>query len=157
MINFNMLLSQLGPLLEIENLDSEDNETCLIIYPADDLRVLIEVAMPEGESLNLSAMLGPIPLGGYREDLLKAALMENGKPYPRFGTLGFSEPNENLAIAESLPEEGLTGTSLFHFLENFTKKSRVWREALENNTIPYDKFAPGPEKRRSEPFGIPPA
>ncbi len=137
MIHFEELLKELGPLIEVEGLEPDEHESCLLVYD-DELQVQLECEQPAGDRLIIGSALGEVPPGRYREDLLVAALVANGRPYPRYGTLAFSDQNDNLILFEKLPEQGLNADFLAKFLTKFNKQARAWREALQGGSIPTD-------------------
>ncbi len=145
MIHLDELLTQLAPRLNIESLAPDEKGCCLLTFPPDEFQVQLEVEEPSNETLLITSILGELPVGAYREELLKAALVANGKAYPRHGTLAFSNNNESLILFEKLPEQGLNGDQVYVYLQKFMTKGRTWRDALQNGDIPHEIITGGPE------------
>jgi hypothetical protein len=82
------------------------------------------------ENLLVAAFICDIPPGKFRENILKDALKSNG-PFPKNGTLSFSERNNKLTLFSYLRLAPLTGRSLGEFLIKFIDKANNWRIGVE--------------------------
>lgn len=106
---------------------------------------------PTQEKLLVATFVGEIPPGKFRENILKDSLKANS-PFPVFGTLAYSERNNQLVLFTYLPFSNLTGKSLVDFLVSFIEKADLWRIGMETgNTANLLTTQP---KSLSNPFGL---
>lgn len=155
MIAFEELLKELGELINMPDLAPDELGACLILNQNDQFPVQLELQEPANETLLITSLLGEVPVGRFREDVLTAALRENGTDFPRIGTLAFSHENNNLVLFDRIPESQLTAEGLHEFLSIFTMKGRQWRDALQNNTVPdIGTIDGGSGTIPSNPFGM---
>jgi hypothetical protein len=132
---FETLLVELGVALNVKGLNLDENNTCLIRFPTG-LEVYIEPSAKEDDKVIVYTKIGELPMGRFREDVLREALKANGYPYPRYGTFAFSENNRQLVLFHHIPMKNLTGERLADFLNIFMKRAEAWREEIGNNNVP---------------------
>lgn len=132
---FSHLLNDLGKYINMNNLQANERNTCLLSFPSRDLKVLM---MPDNELLNLRIIcyLGEVAQGRYQEEVLHEALRANNIPNPRFGNLGFNAANNNLVLWDVIPFATCNGADLAEYLKKFLDKSAEIHDALKNNTVP---------------------
>jgi hypothetical protein len=82
------------------------------------------------ENLLAATFISDIPPGKYRENILRDALKSNG-PFPKNGTLAYSDRNNKLVLFSYLRISGLTGKKLAEFLAAFLDKANNWRIGIE--------------------------
>jgi hypothetical protein len=140
---FESLTRQFGLPIEIDEYGG-----CQLII--DDVIVLDIEISPSGKELLFVIDLGEVLVGKYRHDLLKAALIENGKPYPRYGDLAFSPQGDTLLLSDLLIIEAYDDESLINYWELFTNKAKMWMEYITAGRVP-----PVGKQDRSSPFGGP--
>ena len=131
----NAILKELEKHINIDDLHSDKNESCQIVFN-NGFEVQLELD-PTGEFLCVGTKLGVVPSGGrYRQSLFKEALKANGLPPPRYGTFAFSEKNNTLIFFEYLWAKELSGDKLFTFLTSFKEKALLWKDAIAKGNIP---------------------
>ena len=127
MDRFSQILYDLGEVINA-TLHIDQNGVCQLNYK-DELSVQLQYLEPK-ELLLIATFLHEVPPGKYREKLFNSCLIHNGE-YPRIGTLGYSERNNQLTFFEFLPATELTGEKLFAFLQTFFENALSWKEAVE--------------------------
>lgn len=151
---FDTLLNELGTVLNIKGLALDENNTCLIRFPTG-LEVYIEPSTRGDEQVIVYTKIGELPMGRYREDVLREALKANGYPYPRYGTFAFSENNQQLILFQKLPMKHLTGDRLADFLNILMKRALAWKDEISHNNVPLASTleTAGPSARKRGFFG----
>jgi hypothetical protein len=146
------ILEELGntTLISIASLRANNQNTCLIPFP-DGLKLQIELDKYD-KNLILCCVLGNLEPGEYRKKLFIEALKANGLPPPLHGTLAFSGKAQQLVIFELLDMRELTGNRVADYLPDFLEKARIWRNAIQTNTIP--SIAPVQGSSRMGIFGM---
>ncbi len=147
---YETLLNELSEALEIEKLTPDENNSCLIKFN-NNLEIQIEQEKDE-ESLLISASLGEVPPGKYREDVFREALKANAAPYPRQGTFGYSLDTSQLILFKLMPYEELTGDKVAAYLTPFMEKAIEWKEMLEKGEVPHVIL--NHSAKESSPFGL---
>lgn len=130
----NTILKDLEKYIQIEDLHTDKNESCRIVYSSG-FEVQLELD-PSGEFLCVGTKLAALPTGRYRQTLLKEALKANGLPPPRYGTFAISQKNNTLIFFDYLWAKELTGEKLFTFLTSFKEKATIWKEAISRGDVP---------------------
>lgn len=138
---YGSLLEELGRILEISDLHSDRNNSCLIKLK-NDLQVQIEIN-PKTNTLLMGSDLGAPPLGRFRVDLFREALRANGLPYPQHGILAYSAKTDHLVLYETMALKDLTGDIISDHLGPFAEKALIWKTAMENNEVPVVTIAGG--------------
>lgn len=125
------------PFLEI--LYQLSHETDLQLYPDahDACKLLVgehnyvQLEMDvTGEKLLIGSIIIDIPLGQFRENVLKHALVANAADYPSYGYLCYIHQINSLALYEALPIKTVTGPLLVHYISRFAEKVESWRKAI---------------------------
>lgn len=140
---FAALLYDVSQIWKVD-LHPDRKQICRFNYN-NELHVQLE--FEEGrQRILVAAFLCEVPAGKYRELLFKACLRANF-PYPRFGTLGYSERNNQLALFYYVYLSSSNGQKFAAFLESFIQNALIWKEAVEKNH-PF----PGGDSKSSSPF-----
>lgn len=151
MDRFQELLWDLGELIEVP-LHVDKHHACRILL---DEKLTIQLQMdPNGVDLMVIAFLYEIPPGRFRENVLKESLKQNAFHHS-FGTFGYIEKINVLALHQFLPAENLTGESLGDFLEGFISEAENWRSALANGQAAPMEYLKTHGDQPS-PYSIPP-
>jgi hypothetical protein len=103
------------------------------------------------ENLLVATFICDIPPGKYRENILKDALKANG-PFPKNGTLAYSDRNNKLVLFSYLRLSNLTGKKLTEFLSAFLDKANNWRIGVETGHTAH--LVAFPSKQASGMFGM---
>lgn len=126
---FAALLYDLSQIWKVD-LHPDRKQLCRFNYNNE---LHIQLEFEEGKQRVLVAtFLCDAPPGKYRELLFKASLKANF-PYPRFGTLAYSERNNQLSLFYYVYLSGLDGQKFAHFLESFIQNALEWKQAVEKN------------------------
>lgn len=129
---FAILLADLGALIQVP-LHPDHQRSCSLSFNNE-----LHVQLKEDESKDrilVGTFLGEIPPGKFRENVLKETLKENNL-FPRMGTFGYSERNNQLAFFSYVSFQGLRGDTMADFLEAFLEKAFSWRTALQTGQLP---------------------
>lgn len=132
MASFQELIEGLGRELHLP-LAPDKNNACLLEFK-NGVRVQMEPS-PDNESLIMVALLGEVPAGRFREDVMVKALKYNALQ-PRTGTLSFSQPKHQLALFERFSLEHLSIEILKASLIHFVEVSYNWTEGLKRGSLP---------------------
>ncbi len=124
---FEELLKELGVQLGI-SLHPDHKGACKLVFN-DTLHVQLECDAHQ-ENLLLATFICDIPPGKFRENILKDALKANS-PFPKNGTLSYSERNNKLTLFTSIRFGTLTGHKLAEILSLFVDKANQWRSGVE--------------------------
>jgi hypothetical protein len=124
---FEELLKELSALLGIP-LHPDRKGACKLVFN-ETLHVQLECDAAL-ENLLIAAFICDIPPGKFRENILKDALKANS-PFPKVGTLAYSERNNKLTLFTSLRISNLTGHKLAETLSLFVEKANLWRTGVE--------------------------
>lgn len=127
MDRFSQILYDLGKELNID-LHVDQNRVCQINYRGT-LHFQLEYLEPK-EELLLAAFLCDVPPGKYRETLFHHCLVYNGI-FPRVGTFGYSQKNNQLTYFTFIAAANLTGEKLSTHLEQFIQSALQWKDAVE--------------------------
>lgn len=124
-----------------------DNHQACKLVVGQHITVQLEMALSQ-EHLLLASVIYEIPLGSFRENVLKHALVANNGDYPLYGYLCYIQKINALALYDLLPLKNLTGITLSNHIILFAQKAELWREALASGR-------PGPHALKP-PGGSPP-
>lgn len=128
------LLQELGQALQMNNLQPDSNNTCLIKFKGG---IFVQIELdPTGQFMIIGSDLDVVPAGRYRENLFGEALKANGLPHPQYGIFSFSRQTNHLVLFEMLSLNELTGQKVADFLKPFLEKVRIWKEAISKGEIP---------------------
>lgn len=131
---YEELISKLGELLNTP-LQADSRQACLIEFPGEGISAQIDLDT-SGERILVGTMLGDIPPGNYREQILLQALHVNALPRAPRGTLAYSEKNDALILFQYFPLATTTPEKLCDFLKLFIEHARIWEEALKRGEVP---------------------
>jgi hypothetical protein len=139
-----------SPFLEI--LYQLSHETGLQLYPdshaacqllvGDNMKVQLEMDVTESKLL-IGSIIIEIPLGKFRETVLKHALAANAAEYPYYGYLCYIHQLNALALCDALPIKNLTGPQLVTYITLFAEKAEHWYKAISRGQ-------PGPHVLQSQ-------
>ena len=132
---FEALLQELGHSLGDVKLLPDQNNSCLIQFPNDQISIQVEVDR-SAQFLLLGCKLGTVSGGKYQENLFREALKANALPPPLHGILGFSDKSRNIILFEKLTLKDLNGEKIAAEITPFVDKAKVWSEALKHNDVP---------------------
>ncbi len=124
---FEELLKELSALLGI-SLHPDHKGACKLVFN-ETLHVQLECDAAL-ENLLIATFICDIPPGKFRENILKDALKANS-PFPKIGTLAYSDRNNKLTLFTSLRLSNLTGVKLAEILSLFVDKANQWRTGVE--------------------------
>jgi hypothetical protein len=144
---FDQLLQELGQLLNL-TLKPDRVNVCQLKYK-DGVQVQLEIEKDE-KKLLIATKIGSLPPGRFRQEFLEQALKANSLPPPRAGIFAFAKHENELVYFTYLPLKDLKGQQIYDALAPFLEKTRFWRTALAENTIPSIVPVTGPAK----PAGI---
>ncbi len=129
---FDIVVKELGALLGCE-LKVDENHFCRI--KLNEIEVQLEMDR-SGENLMLITGLEGLPSGKNLENLLKAALRENGNPPPLYGSFGYNGKKQKLILFSKLNMQELNGEKLYNHILPFTSKAKVWKDAIQRGDLP---------------------
>lgn len=132
--SFGLLLEEVAKLLDIEKLEPDRNNSCLIQFvkgPA--IQFEIEKA---GNHLLIMCDLGEVPAGPYRENVFREALKYNGRPYPHACQFAYSKQTNKLVMTHLLPLSNLRGEQVIEALTPFQAIAKQWQESLLRGDVP---------------------
>ncbi len=147
---FEELLRELGAELGV-TLHPDRRGACKLKIN-DQLHVQLECDTGQ-ENLLIATFICEIPPGKYRENILKDALKSNS-PFPKNGTLAYSERNNRLALFTRLRLSNLDGRTLADFLGAFVEKATQWKNGVETGHT--SNLVSGQSKPSSNIFGLKP-
>jgi hypothetical protein len=124
---FEELLKELGIALSIA-LHPDRLGACKLRI-GDECHVQLECDAHQ-ENLLIATFICDVPPGKFRENILKDALKSNG-PFPKNGTLAYSERNNKLVLFSYLRISNLHGSTLAEFLNALVDKANAWRMGVE--------------------------
>lgn len=131
---FESLLEETSQAMGVP-MKSNANDTCVFSAP-NGMKIQMEVDEEETQFLIL-AEIGQVPIGKYRENLFKDALIANANPPPRVGRFAYSEQSEMLLMFEHLSVKNLNGQKISDYLQPFIEKAHKWQQALLRGETPH--------------------
>ncbi len=129
---FESLLAEFGKLINLP-LRLDKHGACLLRIN-ETLRVQIEWNFSK-QAVLIASLLGELPPGKYREEMLKEGLKANTDE-KRLGDFCYAEKTGELCLFAYLPQENLSGESLLLFLNDFIPFASGWQKAVETGQIP---------------------
>lgn len=127
---FEELLRELGNEYGI-SLHLDKLSACTLKV-SDHLNIQLECD-PHRENILAAAFICDLPPGKFREDILRDALKSN-EPFPKNGTLSYSDRNNKLALFSRFPMTSLNGHKLAESINAFVEKANGWRIAVETGS-----------------------
>lgn len=116
----------------------DDQSSCLISF-ANGVKVQLELDKT-GDKFILGALLGELPAGYFREQILLEALKQNN--VTQYGTFAFSLKKNHLVLFSKLSAESVDVNDLFELLMKMVEKAHPWKEAIARGTLPQMPSAP---------------
>lgn len=135
---FEELLKELGKEFRLA-LHIDRHHACSIQLPPLVVQLQLDTAL---ENLYLFSKLVELPPGKFRENVLTAALVANGRPDPIPGTLSYFSRENMLALHQSYPLPILTGERLAGLIGSFLEMGKEWKEAVEGGRAGPPGFSP---------------
>ncbi len=126
---FEELIENLGKALGIA-LKVDRKGHCILLVE-EKIKIQIEKEQ-RGEGYLLGAMLGSLPPGKYREEVLKNSLKENHF-YPKVGSLAYNVHNDQLVLFHFVKEKHVSANAFSEIFSSFAAKALSWKQALEKN------------------------
>jgi len=124
---FESLLSELGA--ELGTSLHPDRKGACKLKINDTFHVQLECDAHQ-ENLLVATFICDVPPGKYRENILRDALKANW-PFPKNGTLAYSDRNNKLVLFSHFRLIHLNGKKLADFLTIFLDKANNWRIGVE--------------------------
>jgi hypothetical protein len=147
---FEGLLTELGSELGIPL--HQDRLGACKLNVNNELHIQLECDAHQ-DNLLIAVFICDIPPGKFRENILKDALKSNC-PFPKNGTLSFSDRNNKLTLFKYLRFAGLNGQKLAEFLAAFIEKATQWRVGVETGHT--SQLAAPPTKPSTNILGLKP-
>jgi hypothetical protein len=149
MINrFEEILKELGLQLSIP-LHPDHRGACKM-HIGDTLDVQLEYDESR-ERLLMASFICEVPPGKFREEVFKAALMNNDQSC--FGPLlAYSGRNNQLSLYQYISPPQLTGPVLTELFNAFMAKAIEWKNGVESGNIYL--LTPPSSSTSSRPFGL---
>lgn len=106
----------------------DSHQACKLIIK-EDIAVQLEMH-PYESKLIVASIITELPLGPFRENVLKHALVANNFEYPLYGYLCFIEKKGALGLCDTLTKGQLVGSFLVEYILAFADKVELWRNAI---------------------------
>jgi hypothetical protein len=151
MDRFEELLKQVGAQLDIA-LHLDPNRACNL-----NINGLFHIQIEEDvrkDALLLASFICEVPPGKFRENVLREALKSNNA-YPRVGTLGYSDRNNQLALFTHISWYQLTADKFLKSFNPFLEKVDNWRLAITSgHPAPENRERKGAQTTAPNIFGL---
>ncbi len=144
---FQELIWDLGELTKLP-LHIDDHGACTLLIE-ELFPIQLDMDQAE-ENVVIIALLGEVPPGRFREELLKGALKANGS-YQPWGTLSYSQKKDALILHAFLDATECRVQTLVDFLVPFIAHAESWQQALQSGTLPQNFASSEPSP---PPFGL---
>ena len=112
--------------------------------------LLIQIELDRYGLLLIACRLIALPMGRYRNDMMRAALKFNGATSPWTGTFGYSEKLQELILFIKLDPHFFSPQEILANFPTFIQKAKQWTDAITKNQIP----TPVSDKPSSQPSGL---
>lgn len=142
MDKFHQLMEEVGQSLSIA-LKPDENNACRLHLKSE-----VEMQMEpdvEKDRLVIVALVGEVPAGKFREEVLKTSLKHNNS-YPRIGNFAYSEKKHQLVCFATLPFSTLTAPQLIEEMTSLATQANSWLTGLKGGQIPQAGVAAGEKK-----------
>lgn len=116
------------------------HETGLKLYPdandackirlSNNFYVQLEMDRSE-EFLNAVCKIIEIPLGKFKENVLKHALVDNSNHNPYEGCLSYVQKNNTLVLYQKISTKALDPSQLINYIIGLGLKAEEWKQAIE--------------------------
>jgi len=144
MATYEEVIGQLAGELGIELAPDKNGTVMLQMKEGPEVRL---EPTKEGDQLLIGMIIGDLEPGPGRATVLQAALIANGREWPRFGTFAYSRQLNQLVLSELVPFDGITGKRVKETLFLLVDQGRAWQEALKVGRLPIEPTV----KHRDEP------
>jgi Tir chaperone protein (CesT) family len=133
---FQQLLFDLGAELDLP-LHIDSNGACKLLI---DEKLPVQLEMdPDGKRLLIWIVIGELPPGKFREEILKITLRLNGI-YNELGRYAYIEKTNCLAFYTYRIAEKLKGSSLADLLVKLVPYAKEWQESLARGLLAPAKY-----------------
>lgn len=132
--SFESLLKELGEKIGISNLESTRNNNITLTLK-DKNEVVLQQHKTE-PFLIIAFEIAEIPIGRYRENILREALKFNGLNQLHGGAFAFSKKTQRLFLFDMLPFNDLSVDQILTILKTLSERVTQWKEALNRGDIP---------------------
>lgn len=129
---FESLLRELGEKIQLP-LESSSNNNLSLKLKDNEVVLQKDSKQP---FLIISFEIAEIPIGRYRENLLREALKFNALNQLHAGVFAFSKKEQKLILFEMLPFSDISADQVFSIMQLLSEKVTVWKEALNRGNIP---------------------
>lgn len=115
------------------HLEADSNQSCLIKMG---IGISLQIELNGNNMLLIACVLGTLPISQYRFQILKQALKANDIFPPSTGSFGYSSKTNHLLLFMILDPNKLNSNTVFTILPPYIEKAKIWKEAIENQSIP---------------------
>jgi len=115
------------------NLDIEDSPSYTLTIRDHEVQLELDNT---GDCIVVSVVLGKVPSGRYREDILEQALRSNGFPPPFFGIIGYSLEGDILVLHRKFHASKLSKKLIMDSIPPFIQMAEEWSRALGASSVP---------------------
>lgn len=129
---FESLLRDLGDKIQL-SLESSSNNNISLKIKDNDVVLQKDSKQP---FLIISFEISEIPIGRYRENILKEALKFNALNQLHTGVFAFSKKDQKLILFEMLPLSDIHADQVFNIMQVLSEKVTLWKDALNRGNIP---------------------
>jgi hypothetical protein len=133
------------------SLQSDENQSCLINMG---IGVSLQLELDSNDDLIMASVLGTLPMGRYRDNLIRQALKSNNASLPSQGIFSFSAKTNHLILFLLIDPSRLNADSVFKILPPFIEKVKLWKEAIEAGDTPMIASKQGTSSSQSGLFGL---
>ena len=152
-----MVNSQFGAILkEFEtffncNLEPDENDSCMINMG---IGISVQIELDRYGFIVLGCRLGSVPMGSFRNDLVKKALISNDTTLPSTGIIGFSQKSSQFILYSKISPNTLTPAQILALLPPFAEKAKLWTECITKGELPPVADENSDPKKSSGIFGL---
>jgi len=115
------------------NIEIEDSPSYTLNIRDKELQLEMD---DSGEKIIVSMVLGKVPSGRYREDVLEQSLKSNDYPPPHFGYLGYSLEADILVLHREFHFSKISKKTVMDSIPPFIQMAEEWSRALETSSVP---------------------
>lgn len=129
---FGTLIQELAKALGY-NISVDVEDSCALPLP-NGMVVQMEIA-DQQEFFIMAAEVGNVPIGRYRENIFREAMLYNGLT-ERVGTFAYSEIDDVMMLFREMPLQNLNGEKIAMALIPLSKKASTWNKAITQGEMP---------------------
>jgi len=115
------------------NINIEDSPSYTLTISGHEVQLELDNS---GDCIIVSIVLGKVPSGRYREDILEQALKSNGYPPPYFGVLGYSLDADILVLHRKFHASKLSKKLVMDSIPALIQMADEWSRALGSSSVP---------------------